>query len=117
MRGINKVIVLGRMGHDPELKKTVAGRSYTDLNIATNRVIPKGDEWVEVVDWHQIRLWEREAERSIKLLQKGTATAVVGQLRTDTWIGESGEKRSRTYIKGDHFEFVSHPTMNKALKG
>lgn len=109
MRGINKVIILGRMGHDPEEKKTANGVTFVDLRVATNRSMQKGDEWIEVADWHQVRLWNLEAERSLKLLRKGSTVAFTGQLRTDNWIDQEGEKRSRTYIKGDHFEFVSNP--------
>ena len=108
MRGINKVIILGRMGHDPEEKKTAGGVTFVDLSVATNRSIQKGEEWIEVADWHQIRLWNLEAERSIKLLKKGSTAAFVGQLRTDNWLDQNGEKKTRTYIKGEHFEFVAN---------
>ena len=106
MRGINKVLVMGRLGHTPELKTTVGGQIYTDLRIATNRPIKQGEKWSEIADWHQIRLWAKDAEICTKHLAKGRPVAVEGQLRTDTWISDDGQKYSRTFVHGERVHLI-----------
>ena len=109
MRGINRVFILGRLGHIPELKKTANGMSYTDLSIATHRPTRKGDIWEEKTDWHQVRTWENHAELCVRMLSKGSPLAIEGQLRTDSWLDSTGEKQFKTYIMGDRVHFL--PTI------
>jgi len=106
MRGINRIFILGRIGHDPELKKTANNHSYTLLRIATNRPIRKEDSWEEITDWHQVRTWDHNAELCVQMIKKGAPVAVEGQLRTDSWIDPQGERRSKTYVHADKIHFL-----------
>ena len=107
MRGINKVFILGNLGHDPELKQTANGTHYADLRIATNRTVRHQDSWSESVDWHHVRTWEQTAELCMRMLTKGCMVAVEGQLRTDSWLDTGGEKRYKTYIHASRLHFLS----------
>jgi single-strand DNA-binding protein len=115
MRGVNKIFLLGRLGRDPELKTSANGRHFADLRLATNRAIRKDEEWIEVADWHQIRVWERTAELCVGRLTKGSPVAVEGQLRSDQWQTENGDKRSRTYVVGDRIHFLPYRSSQRAL--
>ena len=115
MRGVNKIFLLGRLGRDPELRTTATGRQFTDLRLATNRSVRKGEEWTEVADWHQVRVWERTAELCVGRLSKGSPVAVEGQLRSDQWQNENGDKRSRTYVVGDRVHFLPYRPVQRAL--
>ena len=62
MRGVNKVFIIGRLGRDPEINSTANGHSYATLSVATNRSTRKGEDWIEIADWHNVRVWDRDAE-------------------------------------------------------
>lgn len=101
MRGINHVILFGHLGATPELRTTPNGRAVCDLSLATNRPVKSDDGWRETTDWHRVTLWEREAEMAARLLSKGSAVGIEGQLRTDSWEDRAtGQKRYRTYVVG-----------------
>ena len=106
MRGINKVLILGRIGHDITLRQTSNGRSFVDLSIATNRNINQNDVWVSMADWHKVRFWGKEAETSAKFLTKGSPVAVEGSLRSDSWVTEAGEKKYFSYIHGERLHLL-----------
>lgn len=106
MRGINKVIICGRLGHDPELRTTPKGAGVCNISLATNRPVREGDGWSDVADWHRIELWDKDAERCHKLAKKGDVIAIEGELRTESWTDREGNKRSKTYVLCRRFEFV-----------
>ena len=106
MRGFNKVLILGRVGHTPELKQTTNGQQFLDLRIATNRPVRQGEEWSEVADWHSVRLWARDAERCADRLRKGSPIAVEGTLRTNSWTDDNQQKRSKTFVHADRAYFL-----------
>ena len=115
MRGINTVVILGRLGKDLEAKTTSTGKTYVDLTIATNRPIKREEAWTEETDWHQVRFWGKQAETCCKYLNKGTIVAVEGLLKTDLWTTETGDKNSRTYILGQQLHLL--PKRQDSLKG
>ena len=106
MRGVNRVFILGRLGHNPEIKKTINQNSYVDLSIATHRPSRQDDIWTEQTEWHQVRTWEKHAEICAQTLKKGSPIAVEGHLRTDSWNNSDGERRSKTYIYADKIHFL-----------
>ena len=109
MRGINNIFILGRIGRDPDLKKTANDHCYLNLSIATNRPIKRDDKWEEITDWHQVRTWNQSAELCERMLKKGSPVAVEGHLRTDSWVDQDGEKQNRTYVYADRIHFLPHP--------
>ena len=106
MRGINTVIIMGRLGRRLESKSTTTGKTYVDLHIATNRPIKQNDTWSESTDWHQVRFWGKQAETCCNYLDKGTLVAVEGSLKTDTWTSKDGDKQFRTYVLGQHLHLM-----------
>ena len=113
MRGINKVFILGRLGKDIILQQTKTGRSLVELWIATNRPIQKDGEWSSETDWHAVRFWGKQAETCAKYLGKGSPIALEGSLRSEQWITNDGEKRSRNYIIGSELYLLPGRTPLK----
>jgi single-strand DNA-binding protein len=97
-RGLNKVLLIGRLGADPEIRYTSDGTAVSNFNIATNRPIKRGDQWEEETDWHRIVAWRRLAEICGEYLKKGSNIFVEGQLRTRSWEDRDGNKRWTTEV-------------------
>lgn len=101
MRGINRVFLLGHLGHDPVVRHTPTGRAVCDLRLATNRSIKKGETWTDEVDWIPVRMWEQKAELALRFLKKGSPLAVEGQIREERWTDTQNNKRSRLFVYAD----------------
>ncbi len=107
MRGINKVFIMGHLGHNPEIKTTPRGLQVCELAIATNRSRREGEEWVEETEWHHVTVFDQKAELARRFLGKGSAVAVEGRLRTESWEDkQTGQRRSRTIIIGEQLHLV-----------
>lgn len=99
MRSVNKVIIIGNLTRDPELKQTQNGQAVSTFGIATNR------EWVTTTqekkkstEFHEVVAWARLAEICHQYLRKGKLVYLEGYLKTRSWEAENGEKRFRTEI-------------------
>jgi single-strand DNA-binding protein len=114
MRGINKVIICGRLGHDPELRTTPKGASLCEIRLATNRPVREGDGWTEVADWHRVTLWSKAAESCQKLAKKGDVIAIEGELRTESWTDREGNKRSKVAVHSWRFDFVGRTRAGRS---
>lgn len=107
MRGINRVFVMGHLGHNPELRTTPKGVATCELNLATNRSRKDGEEWVEETEWHRVVLWDQRAETAARFLVKGSAVAVEGRLKTESWDDkQTGQRRQRTVIVAEQLHLV-----------
>jgi len=115
MRGINNVLILGRLGQDCTLEQSKSGSHYVDLSIATNRPIQRNGTWSTETDWHRVRFWNKQAERCVQFCQKGSPIAVEGALRTERWTTAEGEYRSKTYVIGSEFHLLPDGKINTAL--
>lgn len=104
MRGINKVILLGRLGKDPETQYLENGTPLSRFTLATNdRYKDKTGNWVDQTEWHNVVVWRGLAEISEKYLKKGSLIYLEGKLRTRSWDDkESGAKKFSTEIVGDN---------------
>lgn len=91
---MNRVTLIGRLGRDPEMKKTQGGTSVTNLNLATSKKI-KGEEKTE---WHRVVLFGTPAEIAEKYLRKGDQCAIEGELQTRKWRDQSGQDRYTTEV-------------------
>ncbi len=100
MKSVNKVILIGHLGKDPEVKYTPQGTPVAKFSLATNeRYKDKSGEWQDRTEWHNITAWQRLAEIAGEYLKKGSQVYVEGRLRTDSWDDkESGQKKYRTEI-------------------
>ena len=100
MASVNKVILVGNLGADPELRYTNTGTAVANFRIATNDTwTDKNGEKQERTEWHNIVAWARLAEICGQYLRKGSLIYIEGSIRTDSWEDkESGQKRYRTEI-------------------
>jgi single-strand DNA-binding protein len=91
---LNKMMIIGNLGADPELRYTPGGKAVTDLRVAVNNNQRGPDgEWVEETLWFRVSVWEQAAERLAEQLRKGNKVFAEGQLRVREFEGRDGEKR------------------------
>jgi single-strand DNA-binding protein len=107
MQGINKVILMGRLGRDPELRQTGQGKALCRFSIATNRSWRQGDSWQEQTDWHDVVLWDEQGERAARLLSRGDICAVEGRLTARSWEDAEGQRRRKVEVVASRFQLVS----------
>lgn len=98
-RGLNKVMIIGNLGRDPEMRYTPSGKPVTSFSVAVSRswVKPEGER-TETTDWFNIVAWGRLAEICSQYLTKGSMVYVEGRLETRSWEGENGQKHFRTEV-------------------
>lgn len=98
-RGVNKVILIGNIGADPELRYTPSGTAVTNFNMATNETwTDSSGERQERTEWHRIVVWGRLAEICNQYLRKGSKVYIEGRLQTRSWEGQDGQKRYTTEV-------------------
>ena len=96
---INKVILVGNLGQDPELKYTQAGTAVATLGVATNRSLKdKDDNWQDETEWHRVIVWAQTAETVGNNYSKGNKVYVEGRLQTRKWQDQNGNDRYTTEI-------------------
>ena len=102
-KSVNKVILLGNLGKDPEVKYTPQGKPVAKFSLATNeRYKDKDGNWQDRTEWHNIVLWERLAEIAGEYLKKGGKVYIEGRIRTDSWDDkQTGQKKYMTNIIGN----------------
>jgi single-strand DNA-binding protein len=105
---VNKVILVGNLGRDPELRTTPSGQPVAKFSLATNRRWRDRDgNRQEQTEWHNIVCWGRQAEVAGQYLTKGKQIYVEGRLETNSWEDrQSGEKKYRTEIVCDNFQML-----------
>lgn len=107
MRGISRVVVIGRLGQDPELRQGKTGTRWSSFSVATNRSRKEGEQWQEETDWHSVRVFGDDAERCQRFLRKGSVVAVDGSLVYDTWTDDAGVKRTKARILANRVQFLA----------
>ena len=96
---LNKVMIIGNLGADPEMRYTPSGSAVTNFSLATNRSHTTSDgERREETDWFNIVAWNQLAEQVNQYLSKGRRAYVEGRLRTRSWEGQDGQTRYRTEV-------------------
>lgn len=106
MSGINKVIIVGNLGRDPEIRYTQGGTAVTQLSVATTRSFTRGEERVEETEWHRVVVWGKTAEHCGQYLTKGRQVYVEGRLQTRSWDDKDGNKRYATEIVAETVQFL-----------
>ncbi len=97
--GLNRVMLLGNLGADPELRYTQGGQAVLKLRLATSEsYVDRDGQRQERTEWHSITVWGKRAEGLAKFLAKGSSLFVEGSLRTSSWEGQDGQKRYRTEV-------------------
>lgn len=99
VRGLNKVMLIGNLGRDPETRYTPSGQAVATLNLATNRKRrdPNGN-LIDETEWHRVVAWERLAEFASQYLRKGSLVYVEGRLQTRQWTDQQGQQRYTTEV-------------------
>lgn len=100
MKSVNKVILLGHLGKDPEVKYTPQGTPLARFTLATNdRYKDKAGNWQDRTEWHNVVAWQRLAEIAGEYLKKGRQVYIEGALRTNSWEDKTtGEKKYKTEV-------------------
>jgi single-strand DNA-binding protein len=101
---LNKCMIIGNLGRDPEMRYTPSGQAVTQFSVATNRNYrdPQG-EWQSETEWFRVVVWREQAERAAEQLRKGHKVYVEGRLQTRQWEDQSGNKRYTTELVADRF--------------
>ena len=107
MASFNKVILIGNMTADPELKQTTAGVSVCSFSIAVNRRFAKAQDAQQNVDFINIVTWRQQAEFVSRYFKKGNPILICGQLQTRSWSDNQGQKRYATEVVADEVSFVA----------
>jgi len=113
MFGINKVILIGNLGADPEVRKTANQQTVTQFSLATSESwINKEGERQEKTEWHRIVVWGKLAETCAKHLAKGRQVFIEGRLQTRSWETEQGLKRVTTEVIANQVLFLGRSPQN-----
>lgn len=106
MASVNKVIILGNVGRDPEVRYTAAGKAICNISVATSRSYGKGEERKEETEWHSIVFYDRQAEIAGEYLKKGRPVYVEGRIRTRKWQDKEGADRYTTEIIAESMQIL-----------
>jgi single-strand DNA-binding protein len=112
MPGINKVILIGNLGKDPNLKHTQGGSPVTSFSLATSEKWAKDGQSHEKTTWHNVVIWGKLAEFADQYLQKGSQVYIEGKIDYRMWEDKDGNKRNRTEIIAERLAFLSSKQSN-----
>ena len=109
MAGVNKVILLGNLGRDPELRYTQGGQAVANFTLATSENWnDKNGERVERTEWHRVVVWGRVAELCSQYLSKGRSVYLEGRIQTREWEDKEGQKRYTTEVNAQTVQFLGN---------
>lgn len=103
---LNKVMIIGRLGRDPELRYTQTGTPVCSLNVATDESYMREGQKVERTEWHRVSVFDRVAENCANYLAKGSLVYVEGSLQTRKWQDPQGQDRYSTDIRAQRVQFL-----------
>ena len=114
MAGVNKVIIVGHLGNDPEIRTMPNGDAVANISVATSESWNDRNtgERREVTEWHRIVFYRRQAEICGEYLRKGSQVYVEGRLRTRKWQDQNGQDRYTTEIQGDVMQMLGARNQN-----
>lgn len=105
MASYNRVVLVGNLTRDPELRHIPSGTAVAEIGMAINDRVKKGDQWIDETTFVDITLWGRTAEVANEYLSKGSPALVEGRLKLDTWE-KDGQKRSKLKVVGDKMQLL-----------
>ena len=115
---VNKVIILGRLGQNPELRYTASGTAVCRFSVATSDFYDdKQGERQEQTEWHRITVWGKQGENCNKFLEKGKQVYLEGRLRTSSWTDKSGQKRYSTEVVARSVKFIGSKFEKRTQDG
>src|SRR5512144_359760 len=108
MASLNKVMLIGNLGKDPEVRYTAAGTAVASFSVATSEKFKnKNGEWEEKTEWHNVTLWARLAEIAGEYLAKGKTVYIEGRLQTRKWQDKDGRDRYTTEVVSEKMQMLS----------
>ncbi len=118
MASLNKVMLIGNLTQDPEVRRTPSGTAVSTLRMAVNESYQnKAGEKVERTVFLDVDVWDRQAENCQQYLSKGSPIFVEGRLQLDSWDDkETGQKRSRLKVRAERVQFLSGPRRDGAVR-
>ena len=118
MASLNKVLLIGNLTQDPELRRIPSGTAVSTLRLAVNESFQnKNGEKVERTVFLDVDVWDRQAETCQQYLSKGSPIFVEGRLQMDSWDDkETGQKRSRLKVRAERVQFLSGPRRDGAVR-
>jgi len=117
MRTLNKILLAGRLGRDPEIRQPshAGGTPWGILSIATNRARRGPDgSWIEETDWHQVKVFGHNADYALRVLRKGALVSVEGQVTYSKWQSPEGNRHVSARILADRIGLLAQPNADKA---
>jgi len=112
---VNKIVLVGHLGADPESRFTPSGVAVTTFNMATNESWKnKEGEYEDRTEWHRIVLYGKAAETASEYMKKGQLAYVEGRIRTRSWEDKDGMTRYTTEVLGDRFTMLGRKSENKS---
>src|SRR5664279_2275349 len=118
MASLNKVMLIGNLGKDPEVRYTASGTAVASFSLATSdKFKNKNGEWEEKTEWHNVTLWARLAEIAGEYLAKGKTIYIEGRLQTRKWQDRDGKDRFTTEIVGEKMQMLSKKDGNGHAEG
>lgn len=103
---VNKCILVGHLGADPETRTSQAGNMVATLKIATNERVKRGDSWEDATEWHRVVCFGRTAENVARFLAKGRQIYIEGRIQTRKWTDRDGNERWTTEIVANDVRFL-----------
>ena len=114
MPSFNKVILMGNMVADPELRQTPSGLSVCTFSIAVQRRFSRAQENEKTTDFFTVNAWDKNAEFVCRYFKKGNPVLVCGSLQTRNWVDQQGQKRYATEVRADEITFASPASSNSS---
>ncbi len=105
MASYNRVILVGNLTRDPELRYIPSGTAVSEIGLAVNDRVKKGDQWVDETTFVDVTLWARTAEVANQYLSKGSSVLIEGRLKLDSWE-KDGQKRSKLRVVADKMQML-----------
>ena len=118
MASLNKVLLIGNLTQDPEVRRTTSGTAVSTLRMAVNESFQnKNGEKVERTVFLDVDVWDRQAETCQQYLSKGSPVCIEGRLQMDSWDDkETGQKRTRLKVRAERVQFLSGPRRDGAVR-
>ena len=117
MASMNKVMILGNLGNDPEVRHTQGGNAVANFSVATSETRGSGDDQREYTEWHRVVVWGKLAETCGQYLKKGRQVLVEGRLQTRSYEDTEGVKRYATEIVAREVQFLGGRNGNGGGEG
>lgn len=107
MAAINRVVIVGNLTRDPEMRATHSGSSLTKMRVAVNDRIKKDGEWVDYANFFDVVVFGKQAESCAEWLSKGKQVGIDGRLRWSEWQNDEGQRRTKVEIVADSVVFLT----------